>query len=59
MLKKISLTIAFVSAFMFTVGTVNTFAKNPDCPDACKCPDTVKCDPKCNKSHTNTCICKH
>lgn len=59
MFRKIGITATFVGALMFSVGMVNTFAKEPNCPDSCKCPDTIKCDPECVKEKTDKCICKH
>ena len=59
MLKKLGYSLVVVGALMFGVGVANTFAKNPNCPDDCKCPDNVECSKDCTKDKTDHCNCKH
>lgn len=53
MLKKIGITVAFIGAFMLSVGIVNSFA------GVCGCPKEGKCAEGCEAGKSDPCKCKH
>ena len=59
MVKNICITVAFVGALIFSAGVASTFAKNPDCPESCTCPDKVECAKDCTKDNADHCTCNH
>ena len=53
MLKKIGITVAFVSAMMISLSVAKVFAA------PCGCPKDAKCEKDCEKGKTDPCKCKH